>query len=153
MGGKPRKLTLPDGRPWFMERLELDPSRGCLMFRGATYKGTAFLRTPGGPVKKLARIVYEHAYGTQPRSVAIVQTCGSGACGELTHLKAGTVSAAILAGRGEGALNARKAACKRGHPFDDKNTYFDPAGRRRCRCGCWCSCTSSSRARAGPISC
>ena len=41
--------------------------------------------------------------------------------------------AVVLAGQGPCARNARKTACKRGHPFDGPNTYVDPAGRRRCR--------------------
>ncbi len=29
--------------------------------------------------------------------------------------------------------NARKTQCKHGHPFDVRNTYYTPDGRRRCR--------------------
>jgi hypothetical protein len=31
------------------------------------------------------------------------------------------------------ALNKRKTHCLRGHPFDDANTYVNPAGARVCR--------------------
>jgi WhiB family transcriptional regulator, redox-sensing transcriptional regulator len=29
--------------------------------------------------------------------------------------------------------NAAKVRCRRGHPFDAANTYYDAAGKRRCR--------------------
>jgi Transcription factor WhiB len=29
--------------------------------------------------------------------------------------------------------NAAKTRCRRGHPFDAANTYYDAAGKRRCR--------------------
>jgi WhiB family redox-sensing transcriptional regulator len=32
-----------------------------------------------------------------------------------------------------GHPQASKTHCKRGHPFDAKNTYYTPDGRRRCR--------------------
>jgi hypothetical protein len=48
--------------------------------------------------------------------------------------------------REKGRLQARKhhagltnpnpapvTECKRGHPYDDENTYVDPQGRRQCR--------------------
>jgi hypothetical protein len=34
---------------------------------------------------------------------------------------------------GPGWVNRAKTHCKRGHPFDGKNTYVDRSGRRHCR--------------------
>ena len=65
---------------------------------------------------------------------------------ENTHIKPSGERVCILCRREKGRLQARKhhagltepdkpllTECKRGHPYDDKNTYIDPRGRRHCK--------------------
>ena len=39
----------------------------------------------------------------------------------------------IWGGRPQAELQRLIARCRRGHPFDAANTYYDAAGKRRCR--------------------
>lgn len=43
-----------------------------------------------------------------------------------------------------------KPACKYGHPFDEENTYIDPAGSRQCRT-CRADRSNKSRAESGVV--
>ena len=49
------------------------------------------------------------------------------------HLDPVTLRGNILRGEGLAAINARKTHCKRGHPFDEENTYVFSDGRRQCK--------------------
>jgi hypothetical protein len=118
---------------WLAKRTERNEATGCLVWQGALYDGYAYGRLPGGPSTRIARALYNRAFGPLGRDVAVRQACGNRACCELTHMVTGSKGEAVLAGRGACAVNARKRSCKRGHSFDDANTYVDPAGRRRCR--------------------
>lgn len=118
---------------WLARHTRRDAATGCLVWESATHGGYAYGRFPGLGVTKVARALYQSAYGPLDTGTAVRQDCGNQACCELEHFAALPRGQAVLDGRGPGALNARKTACKRGHPFDDTNTYHDPSGRRRCR--------------------
>jgi hypothetical protein len=118
---------------WLASRTRRDPKTRCLIWQGAIYDGYAYGRLPGGPATKILRSLYQHRHGPLSSGVAVRPACGNRACCELKHAEALPRGAAVLAGQGPCALNARKTACKRGHPFDGANTYVDPSGRRRCR--------------------
>lgn len=79
------------------------------------------------------RIAYELAVGPIPLGKQIDHLCRNRRCVNPAHLEAVTQRQNLLRGLGSSALNARKTRCKRGHPFDDENTYMDRAGRRQCR--------------------
>lgn len=56
----------------------------------------------------------------------------TGCVNYVSHLEIVTKRENILRSNGLGAINARKAFCKRGHPFDEANTIWRD-GRRACR--------------------
>jgi hypothetical protein len=118
---------------WLAERTRRDPETGCLNWLGALFDGYPYGRLLGEPTRKIPRTLYTRVHGPLGLGTAVRQICRNRACCELTHLAAMSRGEAVLAGRGACAENARKTACKRGHPFDAANTYRDPAGRRRCR--------------------
>lgn len=128
-------MTFPshDIGAWLAQRTQRNEVTGCLVWLLATFNGYAYGRLPGRRATKVSRALYEQSHGPLGSGIALRQTCGNRACCELTHLAPGSRGEAVLAGHGACAQNARKTSCKRGHLFDEANTYVDPAGRRRCR--------------------
>jgi hypothetical protein len=81
------------------------------------------------------RLVYTMIKGEIPKGLTLDHLCRVRSCVNPDHLEPVTLKVNLLRGEGVGALNARKTACKRGHPFDAENTYVWN-GKRICReCG------------------
>lgn len=59
--------------------------------------------------------------------------CAHRACVRPDHLRAVTHRENSLSGKGPTAINAALTHCRRGHLFDDPNTYITSDGGRRCR--------------------
>ncbi len=54
-------------------------------------------------------------------------------CVNISHLKMVPALENSMRSNSPSALNSRKTHCKRGHPFDEENTYLIPSGGRACR--------------------
>lgn len=59
--------------------------------------------------------------------------CRNTLCVNPKHLRQMKHRKNVLIGEGVTAQNARRKLCKRGHPFDKKNTYLIAGGGRKCR--------------------
>lgn len=70
-------------------------------------------------------------------------------CVNPAHLEQVTPRENTMRGIGPGAVNAFKDACLAGHPFDEKNTYVNSRGHRRCR-ACASRRELERRRRAAP---
>ena len=72
-----------------------------------------------------------------PGELTLDHLCRNRACVNVfDHLEPVSLKENIGRGMGVAGLNANKIWCKRGHPFDEENTYVAPDGRRYCReCG------------------
>ena len=108
-------------------------------------------RTLSGVVTQAHRLVYEALVGQIPDGLTLDHLChtqdaacvGGTSCPHRrcvnpSHLEPVTVGENSLRGSSSPAVNARKTHCKRGHPFDDANTYLAPGQRpgrfaRNCR--------------------
>lgn len=79
------------------------------------------------------RYSYVLHFGPIPEGFQIDHLCRVPSCVRPDHLEAVTARENTLRGFGPTAMNARKAFCKHGHPFDATNTYVTNKGRRICR--------------------
>ncbi|MEU2674187.1 HNH endonuclease [Streptomyces sp. NPDC007164] len=92
------------------------------------------------------RASYELHFGSVPEGLVLDHTCHNrdescpgGACVHHRcinphHLEAVTQAENVhRSHKSPSALQARQTHCKNGHPFDEVNTYYSPAGSRVCR--------------------
>lgn len=82
------------------------------------------------------RFAYEMAKGAIPPGLVIDHLCRVTSCVNPDHLEAVTNAENLRRGVGPSLTSARRRAqthCKRGHLFDEANTYWKPNGARRCR--------------------
>ena len=74
------------------------------------------------------RVAWEAAYGPIPDGLAIDHICRNQRCINIEHLRLLTN---VENARDNGF--AGLTHCKRGHPYDDENTYRNKVGHRQCR--------------------
>lgn len=100
---------------------------------GATAEGYGEIRVDG--VERYAhRLSYEWAKGSIPKGLTIDHLCRNPRCVNPDHLETVTRRENTLRGINPAAQNARKIACKYGHPLTEDNVYRYRNGReRRCR--------------------
>ena len=80
------------------------------------------------------RLSYEMFIGPIPPGLDVEHTCDNKRCINPFHLEAVTRDENLHRSKHtQASKNSRKTHCKRGHPFDDANTYLAPDGYRRCR--------------------
>lgn len=83
---------------------------------------------------RLAHVVsYEEHVGPVPEGLVLDHLCRNRACINPDHLEPVTQRVNVLRGEGRAAHQAQQTHCKRGHEFDEQNTYRDRHGKRYCR--------------------
>lgn len=116
-------------------------SHGCWRWQGAkSATGYALVRI-AGRLRQVHRVTYEAAKGPIPTGLHLDHLCRTRDCINPDHLEPVTsLENTMRSPVAVCAVNARKVECKRGHPFDEENTYVTVGKRgrleRRCRtCG------------------
>lgn len=79
------------------------------------------------------RAVYLHLMGPLPKGVPLMHRCGNRACVNPAHKWVSRRREVAARGRSPAGVNARKVACKHGHPFSPENTEWRKDGSRRCK--------------------
>jgi len=117
------------GRFW--EKVEKTPT--CWLWTGAVNGNGYGNFNESGRYVGAHRVAYELVIGPIPADLTLDHLCRVRLCVNPSHLEPVTNGDNVRRGMSVPALNARKTHCKRGHPFDARNTYRRPDGSRQCR--------------------
>lgn len=109
---------------------------GCWLWTASCGRGGYGRFNYEGRAQSAHRCAYELLVGPIPDGLEIDHLCRVRNCVNPDHMEPVTHRVNVLRGMGSSAKRARQTHCKNGHPFDEKNTYMRPDGRRACRaCG------------------
>jgi hypothetical protein len=111
----------------------LESASGCWLWLGQK-NSKGYGRVQVAKVMRAAhRVIYELLVGPIPKCLSVDHLCRVRNCVNPAHMDLVTTRVNVLRGQGHTAANARKTACKRGHPLGGANLYVDRLGHRRCR--------------------
>ena len=137
IAGEPRRF-LPghNGRRSGPQYVEED--RGyftpCWIWQGTVHARSGYPRIwRDGKDHRAHRWMYEQLVGPIPDELTLDHLCFVRSCVNPAHLEPVTNVENSMRGNSPWARNARKTHCKRGHPFDEKNTFVRKTGARACR--------------------
>jgi HNH endonuclease len=116
---------------------------GCWQWTGAIRSGTSgngggyanfhAIDHTGARHRYAHRFAYSAFRAAIPRKMDMDHLCRNRACCNPDHLEVVTHRENIRRGEGPVGENGAKTHCKRGHPFDEANTWRDKNGGRYCR--------------------
>lgn len=123
--------------PRFWDKVQPCPMSGCWLFVGASTRG-GYGVIGNGPhsVVYAHRLAYEAFVGPIAEGLQIDHRCRVRCCCNPAHLEPVTPLVNVTRGIVADVQRARHAAqthCKRGHLYDDANTYRRTNGRRACK--------------------
>jgi hypothetical protein len=124
----PKAWTREDVLKW------IDFQPGCWEWRGPK-ASTGYGQIGSRNRKRYAhRLAWEMLVGPIPDGTEIDHLCRNQMCVNPMHLEPVPHRENVRRGMSPSGMNARKATCLRGHPYDEANTYYRPDGKGRfCR--------------------
>jgi hypothetical protein len=130
---------IPPGRP------DLGP---CWLWRGAMHPlgyGRFSLEGTKDSITQASRAAWILLRGPIPEGHDVDHLCRVRACVNVEHLEPVTRGENVRRGDSPTGRAARRTHCKRGHPFDEANTFYTPDGHRACRACRYQSVLASAR--------
>lgn len=131
-----------------LERLEIrtDRTGECWLWTGRL-NGSGYAEMKlGGRYQMAHRVAYQEIVGPIPEGMQLDHLCRVRHCVNPAHLEPVTSRENTIRGQSPSAINAAKTHCKRGHAFDEANTFINTFGSRVCRA---CRRARSRRSKAG----
>lgn len=117
----------------FWSKVERVPFTTCWLWNGTMNPdGYGFFNVAQRKMVRAHRFAYKLMVGPIPGGLQLDHLCRERSCVNPAHLEPVTTGENTRRGVGRTATNARKTACKRGHPFTPENTYLS-GGLRECR--------------------
>lgn len=106
----------------------------CWLWTGRRARGYGLFSIKRGNGVSAHRFAYELLVGPIPEGLVLDHfACDNRQCCNPAHVRPVTRAENTARGTSGNPGNGRKTHCKRGHPFDERNTYNDPNGTRSCR--------------------
>lgn len=109
-------------------RVTIESPGGCWVYGGYLLNGYGRLRGDDGRKVLAHRLAYEQLVGPIPEGLTLdhvkARGCASKACVNPGHLEPVTMRENTMRGNTIAARNAAKTHCPKGHPYDERNTYF-----------------------------
>ncbi len=130
--GRHGRASWPLSRRLAEKIVKPDGPDGCWGWIGATSAGYGRIRI-AQRAQMAHRVVFETSGGIIPAGMVLDHLCRNPVCVNPAHLEPVPQRENILRGEGASARNARKSACKRGHPLSGQNLFRNTAGTRQCR--------------------
>ena len=124
-----------------LERIQskiiVKPDTNCLLWTGSKDRGGYGQIEIQKKSKKVHRVIYELNNGPIPGGALVCHKCDTPACCNINHLELGThlsnMQDKIKRGRYRNGDTGR-THCRKGHEYNDENTYYHKNGRGRvCR--------------------
>jgi hypothetical protein len=126
------RKTNTDGRAVIHRHSIPEPNTGCWLWTGHVMRHGYGLAWFMGKKKLAHRLSFEAFGGESPEGAQLDHLCRVRCCVNPAHLEPVSCRTNLLRGETLAAANAARTHCKRGHPFDDANTYRC-RGSRCCR--------------------
>ena len=114
--------------PRMAAKIRIAPDTGCWLWTGCLNSKGYGCWSQNGKVKLTHRVAYELLVGPIPEGMVNDHLCRERRCCFPGHLE--PVTSRVNTRRG---MAATATECKRGHAFDEANTYITKRGTRECR--------------------
>lgn len=123
MSTSPTKRLTGSARARILQRT--DRGGNCWLWIGRLNSyGYAEIKVDGSPYRMAHRVAYEAWVAPIPEGLQLDHLCRVRHCVNPAHLEPVTNRENTMRGENFTAVNAAKTHCKRGHEFDEANTYL-----------------------------